>query len=120
MRSSFMRGVVLAVTVTSTGTGGTVARAQDPGAKIDAAAIYKQRCAMCHGPKGASTLPGMSFADGVWKHGNTVRDLSSVIRNGVPGTAMLSFKSKLKDDEIETLAKFVRAFDPKLPITGPQ
>jgi cytochrome c553 len=37
-----------------------------------------------------------------------------VIRNGVKGTAMLPFKSKLTDDQIVALAKHVRAFDKTL------
>lgn len=92
--------------------------AQDK-AKVDAAAIYKTRCSMCHGPKGDSTLPGMSFADGVWKHGNSVKEISTIIHDGVEGTAMLPMKGKLNDAEIDALAEFVRAFDPKLkPAAG--
>lgn len=83
-------------------------------AEVDAAAVYKARCAMCHGPKGDSKLPGMSFTDGVWKHGTDLKSVSAVIKEGVPGTAMLPFKSKLNDAEVEALAKYVRAFDPKL------
>lgn len=86
--------------------------------KVDAAAIYKTRCAMCHGPKGDSNLPGMSFVDGVWKHGNSVKEISTVIQDGVEGTAMLPMKSKLNDAEVEALATFVRAFDPKLKAAG--
>jgi mono/diheme cytochrome c family protein len=88
-----------------------VAAAQD---KVDAAAIYKARCAICHGAKGDSKLPGMSFTDGEWKHGTSVKEVAAVIRDGVEGTAMLAFKSKLKDPEVEALAQYVRAFDAKL------
>jgi mono/diheme cytochrome c family protein len=88
--------------------------AQEPAAKVDAAAIYKLRCALCHGPKGDSALPGMSFTDGAWKHGTTVKEVSTVIREGVEGTAMLPMKGKMKDPEIQAVAEFVRAFDPKL------
>lgn len=85
-----------------------------PAAQVDAAALYKKHCQVCHGAKGDSKLPGMSFVDGQWKHGTSVKEMSALIKDGIPGTAMLPFKSKLKDPEVEELAKFVRAFDPAL------
>jgi mono/diheme cytochrome c family protein len=85
-----------------------------PAAPMDVAALYKKHCQVCHGAKGDSKLPGMSFVDGQWKHGTSVKEMSALIKDGIPGTAMLPFKSKLKDPEVEALAKFVRAFDPAL------
>jgi mono/diheme cytochrome c family protein len=81
---------------------------------IDAATIFKVRCAMCHGSNGDSKLPGMSFVDGEWKHGNTLKDVTTVIRTGVEGTAMLPFEGRLKNPEIDALARYVRGFDRKL------
>ncbi len=104
-------GLVTAAAVSGAVVTGASAGGADP---VDAAAIYKARCAMCHGPKGDSKLPGMSFTDGVWKHGTDLKSVSAVIKDGVPGTAMLPFKSKLNDAEVEALARFVRAFDPRL------
>jgi mono/diheme cytochrome c family protein len=104
-------GAGLAV-VLGLGLTAVAVRAQTP--KVDATAIYKSRCAMCHGPKGDSKLPGMSFTDGEWKHGSSTKEVATVIRDGVEGTAMLPFKSKLSDPEVEALAQYVREFDPKL------
>ena len=99
--------------------GGLVAGAAAQGAaKVDAGGIYKSRCAMCHGPRGDSKLPGMSFTDGQWKHGTSIKEIGVVIRDGVEGTAMLPFKEKLKDPEIAALAAYVRALDPKLKPAG--
>lgn len=102
----------LVAAAAASGLGAVAAR--EGNGPVDAAAVYKARCAMCHGPKGDSKLPGMSFTDGVWKHGTDLKSVSTVIKEGVPGTAMLPFKSKLNDAEVEALAKYVRAFDPKL------
>lgn len=87
-------------------------------ATIDAAALYKARCQMCHMADGNNTVvKNASFVDGVWVHGSSVAEISAVIRNGVKGTAMLPFKpSKLSDAEVAALAKYVRAFDKKLKI----
>ena len=56
----------------------------------------------------------MNFADGVWKHGSSVKELMNTISDGVPGTAMMSFKTQFTAGEIAALARKVRTFDPKL------
>jgi mono/diheme cytochrome c family protein len=99
-------GAMLAVTV------GTIYAHAAPA--VDAEALYKSKCQVCHAADGNSPLPNMSFADGVWKHGSTVKEVQNTITNGVPGTAMISWKSQLSPEEIAALAKFVRHFDPKL------
>lgn len=82
---------------------------------VNAEAIYKQRCQICHGPDGKGVLPGVaSFPGGEWKHGSRVQDIDKVIRDGVPGTTMTAFKGVLKPEEIEALAHYVRSFDKKL------
>jgi mono/diheme cytochrome c family protein len=81
---------------------------------VDAEAVYKTRCQVCHAADGNSPLPNMSFADGVWKHGSSLKEVTNTITNGVPGTAMISWKSQLSPEEIAALAKFVRQFDKKL------
>jgi len=82
--------------------------------KVDAPALYKARCLLCHGATGDSKVKNASFADGAWVHGTTLAEVSAVIRDGVKGTAMLPFKNKLNDAEVEALARYVRAFDKSL------
>lgn len=76
--------------------------------------IYKTKCSVCHAADGNSPLPNMSFTDGVWRHGSTVPELVTTISNGVPGTAMMPFKTQLSEGEIVALARKVRTFDKKL------
>lgn len=76
--------------------------------------IYKTKCSVCHAMDGNSPLPNMSFADGIWKHGTTVEEMVQTISNGVPGTAMMPFKTQFSEAEIEALARHVRKFDKKL------
>jgi len=106
----------LAIALVSTG-----AHAQDAaagaakGAKVDGEALYKEKCQVCHQADGNSPLPHMSFADGVWLHGSTLKEVQNTITNGVPGTAMMSWKAQgLTDEEITALAKYVRHFDKAL------
>lgn len=76
--------------------------------------IYKTKCAVCHTVDGNSPIPQMNFADGEWKHGAAIRDVMNTIANGIPGTAMMSFKTQFSEGEISALARKVRTFDKKL------
>jgi mono/diheme cytochrome c family protein len=75
---------------------------------------YKATCQPCHMVDGNAALKPMNFADGEWKHGTTPQALAKVIAEGVPGTAMMPFKTRFSEKEILDLAKYVRKFDPKL------
>ena len=75
---------------------------------------YKTKCAVCHTPDGNSPIPNMSFTDGEWRHGSTVKDVMKTISDGVPGTAMMPFKTQFTEGEIAALARKVRSFDKKL------
>jgi mono/diheme cytochrome c family protein len=84
-------------------------------AAVDAKAVYEAKCQVCHMADGNSQImPNMSFADGVWKHGSTLKQVQATITNGVTGTAMVPWKEQLTPAEIAALAKFVRKFDKKL------
>jgi mono/diheme cytochrome c family protein len=82
--------------------------------KVDAAEIYKSKCMVCHAEDGNSVIPNASFADGVWRHGSTIKEVTNTITNGVPQTAMMPFKGQLSPAEIAAMARFVRKFDKKL------
>jgi cytochrome c oxidase cbb3-type subunit 3 len=75
---------------------------------------YKATCQPCHMADGNAALKPMNFADGEWKHGTTPQALAKVIADGVPGTAMMPFKTRFSQKEILDLARYVRKFDPKL------
>jgi aldose sugar dehydrogenase len=76
--------------------------------------LYKANCQACHMADGNAALEPMNFADGKWRHGTAVADLAKIISNGVPGTAMMPFKTRFSDREILALAKYVRTFDKTL------
>jgi len=109
-------GAAVAHGATAGDTQAAQAKAEASGGVDEAqiAAVYKTKCSVCHAADGNSPLPNMSFADGVWKHGTTVKEMVNTISNGVPGTAMMPFKTQLKPEEIEGLARYVRKFDKKL------
>jgi putative heme-binding domain-containing protein len=51
------------------------------------ARLYAERCVVCHGERG-DLMPGANLASGSFRNAPTDRDLMTVIRNGIPGTAM--------------------------------
>ena len=105
----------LAVTVTAAPRPAADEPVKPASTAVDAKALYEAKCQVCHMADGNSqVMPNMSFADGVWKHGSTLKAVQTTITTGVPGTAMVSFKEQLTPAEIAALAKFVRKFDKKL------
>jgi len=83
--------------------------------EVDALRLYRLHCQMCHGANGKSPNKDMAFVGRTWKHGTSSADMAKTITEGVKGTLMVSFKGKLKPEQIQALAKFVRAFDKTLP-----
>ena len=111
MRSYFAG--VLAAAVLALVTVGVPLYAQKKPA-VDAARLYQERCAMCHGEAGDALIPNQNFVDGQWQHGSSMKEVAEVIRSGVPGTMMTPFKDLLTAAETEALARYVRHLDPKL------
>jgi mono/diheme cytochrome c family protein len=106
--------MAFAVTATPAAQAGDAAKTAAAG-PVDAKAVYEAKCQVCHMADGNSQImPNMSFADGIWKHGSTLKAVETTISNGAPGTAMVAFKEQLTPAEISALAKFVRKFDKKL------
>lgn len=109
-------GVALVMSISATAAATTTqdAPAKPAAGKVDAAEIYKTRCQVCHAADGNSPMPNMSFADGVWRHGSSIKEVTNTITNGVPATAMMPFKTQLSAAEIAAMARYVRKFDKKL------
>lgn len=85
--------------------------------------LFAQNCVPCHGQNGFGDGPLAATlnpppADFHARHLDDHTDLQLFlwIQNGIPGTAMPSFKSKLTNDEIWNLINFVRSF--RHPVTS--
>jgi len=79
----------------------------------DGAAVYKQKCQMCHGAdgKGFPAIKTPDLTDPKWQASISDKEMTEVIKNGKKGTPMPAFADKLKDDEIQAVVKFIRTFD---------
>jgi cytochrome c oxidase cbb3-type subunit 3 len=89
---------------------GTIFRAAPP---PDGAALYKQKCAMCHGAeaKGYPAIKTPNLTDPTWQNKAKDNDIAEVVKHGKKGTAMPAFGDKLKDDEIKALVGYIRSLD---------
>lgn len=81
----------------------------------DGAALFKQKCSMCHGAdgKGYAAIKTPDFTDPKWQASKTDKEIATTIKNGKSGTMMKAFGNELKDDEIDALVKQVRSFGKK-------
>jgi mono/diheme cytochrome c family protein len=109
---SFAGFVTLATVLHSAPTPSPAAAAV--AAAFDAAAVYKSKCAMCHGPdgKGTQAMKGKGqpdFTTAAFQKSRTDAQLSEAISNG-KGKLMPAFKGKVSDADISGLVAQIRAF----------
>ena len=81
---------------------------------------YEKNCANCHGKTGAGD--GMMGAelnpkpsvlnDADWKHGASDGEIYTVIKDGVKGTGMKSFNSKLTTKQMWDVVNYIRTLGP--------
>lgn len=100
---------------------GELAAAQKDPARVAAGkATYDKLCVACHAPDGGG-LVGPNLCDDFWKHGGSMKDVVAVITEGVPEKGMIAWKSQLKDDEIISVAAYIKSLrgttpaNPKAP-----
>jgi mono/diheme cytochrome c family protein len=87
--------------------------------------VYAQRCAVCHGPDGHGNGPAApsliprprDFTLGLFKYKSTPagqpptdNDLTQVVANGLPASAMPYFRDLLSDSEIDAVVGQVKQF----------
>jgi putative heme-binding domain-containing protein len=69
------------------------------------AQLYSGHCVVCHGDRG-DAMPGANLGSGKFRHAETDRDLTNLVRNGVPGTAMAP--SAYTEPELAALVAYLR------------
>jgi cbb3-type cytochrome c oxidase subunit III len=82
--------------------------------------VYEKNCTSCHGATGLGdgkmgtelNPKPSNLADNEWKHGSTDGEIFAVIKEGVKGTGMKSFNSKLTEHQIWDVINYVRTLAP--------
>ena len=86
------------------------------GEGVNAKNLFEYHCATCHGADGKGTkrgheLKAPNFADSDWQSKKKDEEILNSITNGKD--KMPRWSDKLKSEEIEALAKYVRKLAPK-------
>ncbi|MGA2245926.1 MAG: cbb3-type cytochrome c oxidase N-terminal domain-containing protein [Verrucomicrobiota bacterium] len=85
----------------STLTPSTDAAALEAGSQV-----YAKLCAPCHRNDGGG-LVGPNLTDNFWIHGSNYVDTVKVIWDGVPAKGMITWKTMLKPDQIQSVASYI-------------
>jgi putative heme-binding domain-containing protein len=107
-RAAALRAVVLAASMCMT-LG--AARAQQHAGQYEqldieyGARLYKSHCITCHGERGES-IPGVSLGSNKFRRAASDRDLTTIIRDGIAGTAMAP--SAYSDPELAAIVAYLR------------
>lgn len=83
--------VVLVSMQAQHGSSTTVNPYTSPADSAAGSAVYRGRCAGCHGLDGSGTGSGPRLNTGIFRYGRSDEDLFLTITKGVPGTAMPAF-----------------------------
>ena len=86
---------------------GLIALCALPANAQDAAATYKSKCAMCHGPDGKGGKMGTRDFGSPEVKAETDAQLTEIISKGKG--KMPAYDGKLKDSEIKDLVAFIRS-----------
>lgn len=90
---------------------GLLLAAAVPATADDAAALYKSKCQVCHGPDGKGTAAGLKMGTKDFQSPEVQKqpdaDLIKVTKEGKG--KMPKYEGKLTDDQIKDLIKFIRA-----------
>ena len=81
----------------------------------DGDAVFKARCAGCHGSdgKGKSAIGTPDFTSAKTQSGISDADMIDTITNGRKGTIMPAWKGKLSDEEIAAVTAYLRSLGRK-------
>lgn len=93
---------------------------EDPDAMAQAAEVYAQTCAACHGPEGGGLI-GPNLTDGHYLHGKDAKQVHEIIATGVVEKGMPGWEPVLGAEKVNQLTAFVVAMQGKnVPGKEPQ
>jgi mono/diheme cytochrome c family protein len=115
-RKTFMRPFrTMAVMFLTAGALAFIAKSSFAATKANGADIFREKCSMCHGVdgKGYAAIKTPNFTDPKWQAAHPDKELKDAVENGVKGTAMVSFKDKLSQQEMAAVLKYIRSLGAK-------
>lgn len=79
---------------------------KDKAKLADAAALFKAKCAACHGENGEGKN-GPNLTDDHWIHGNSVKDVFKTIKYGYPEKGMIAWKDQVSPPKMKALTSYI-------------
>ncbi len=79
---------------------------ESAGALSSGKTIFEGNCAACHAADGGGGV-GPNLTDEYWLHGNSIKDVFTVIKYGVVSKGMVPWQDQLSPEEIQQVASFV-------------
>ena len=81
----------------------------DPAALERGRKLFVGTCAgYCHVASGHGLGNAPDLLDCEWRHGDTDTEIFEVMREGVPGTAMLGFAGRIPDEDLWRVLAYLR------------
>ena len=88
-------------------TAETVQLIEDEASLANGKAVFDANCVSCHLADGGGLI-GPNLTDKYWKNGKgTVNDVFGIITDGVPGTAMVSWKALISPKDRQDLSSYI-------------
>ena len=84
----------------------TLTPSTDAAVLQDGSQTYAKFCAPCHRADGGG-LVGPNLTDNYWIHGSNYVDTVKVIWDGVPAKGMITWKTVLKPEQIQSVASYI-------------
>ena len=85
------------------------------------AKVFGQQCMACH-KADAGGLVGPNLTDDYWMHGGDIQSIYATIKDGVPNTAMISWKTVLSPEQMRDVSNYIKSLRGTNPpgALGPQ
>ncbi|HFC08788.1 MAG TPA: c-type cytochrome [Chloroflexi bacterium] len=77
--------------------------------------LFAQNCSFCHGPNGQGTRRAPALNVKGYLESTSDLALQQIITNGVPGTAMPAWGTRLTEAEIQAIVGYIRSWEPTAP-----
>ena len=77
--------------------------------------LFTANCSLCHGPEGQGTQRAPSLNVKSFLTDTNDQAMELIITNGVPGTAMPAWGTRMVESDIEAIVGFIRQWEPTAP-----
>jgi cytochrome c oxidase cbb3-type subunit 3 len=79
--------------------------------------LFSVNCLPCHGPDGGGTV-GPNLTDKYWIHGGGIKNVFTIIKNGVPAKGMISWQNMMTPKQMQQVGSYILTLQGTNPPTG--